>query len=395
MAIALSAAFDAAWGWFCANPGALWALPAAGVAELVLYRALGLPAGFGGEDVARAARAGELVPLALAPAIFAATCLSVACGASVGKEAAAVQLCAAAAAGIALAARRVSGRACGAVAPGGARDSGDASASGGAAFAGAACADGGLVMQCGMAAGIGALFHAPVTGALMAFEATGWSVLRGGRSSAARAGCVLLASACAAAVAVVIEGRALLPGTISSLVFAQGVPVAGWALLFGVVLVCAASGALYRVALRGVHAALARMNCLVGGRDVMPFAIVAVGGLALACAADGLGLQACGGSGFDLLPAAFAGAATPALVAAKMLLTMGALACGLKGGEIMPALVIGALLGSALASAAGAPASFAPQAAAAGMLAFLAAARSCPLSACALGVELLVLPALL
>lgn len=375
--VLLGMAFDASWLWFCAHDQAVWVLPAAGVAELALYRALSLPASYGTENIAQAARLGEPVPCTLAAAVLVATCMSVMFGASVGKEAAAVQLCAALAAGVAACAQRVRWMR----------------------------VDEGLALVCGMAAGIGALLRAPVAGVLMALETVGWRCL-GARRALVAGGLAAVSSAVAFLVAYGIDPRPFLPA--SSLaclwaLFPSGGPCevvfANGGVLAAVVVVCAAAGRLFCVALRHARAAFARACGL------WPYAVVAFGGLAIACATEAGSLHAWAGSGFDLLPTAFAQPVGADVFAAKALLVLAALGCGLKGGEIMPALTLGALLGNVVAGACAAVgvASVAvlpmacptALAAAAGMLAFFATARTCPLSACALAFELYALPALL
>lgn len=369
---ALSAAFDGLSSWFFSFDEVIWALPAVGVAELCLYRALGLSLDLGSEDVARAARTGTEVPLALAPAIFLATCMSVACGASVGKEAAAVQLCAALASGVALLARRVRWLSAGAD----------------------------VALICGMSAGIGALLRAPAAGVIMAFETMGWRA--GCLRRACFTGVMALASAFVAlATSTLLGARSFLP-TAALLSFAGDLSTGGLSAsallgagelgamalpgalaLLGVACLCVAAGLVHRVVLRCMRGAVARRRAAVS------YGAVVLGGLAIACAVYGLGLQPLCCSGFDLLPAAFAGEADFAAFAGKALLTLAALGAGFKGGEIMPSLVAGALLGSAFAGAVGADPVLAS---AVGMLSFFAGAKRCPLSACVMGLEMVVFP---
>lgn len=386
----LGVAFDASYAWSRAHEGLIWALPLVGVTELALYHAVGLSINMGSPDVALAAREGMDVPCTLAAAVLTATCASVAFGASVGKEAVAVQMCAALSLALAQVAMRFFHFRL------------DVSTS----------------LVCGMAAGIGALLHAPVAGVLMAFEtmrARGWGVRR-----AALVGAVaLVASAAAYATACLagsgpfssvpfsaeslfagvieaVSGEAAGAGEAASGLAAAGAgtsSVAGAALgLAGVTAVCVLAGLLYGGALRRLRGGLRRVNLTVGSLNVAPYVIIMIGGLAAAAVTVGFGLQACKGSGFDLLPAAFAGQSDVGLFFAKAVLTILVLGFGFKGGEIMPALVMGALLGSALAVALGMGAGAVAASALLGMLAFFGASSRCPLAACALGVKLLVLP---
>jgi H+/Cl- antiporter ClcA len=75
----------------------------------------------------------------------------------------------------------------------------------------------------------------------------------------------------------------------------------------------------------------------------------------------------------------------PWAFALKFLFTALTLGFGFKGGEVTPLFVIGALLGSALASIFGLPA---PYLAAVGFIALFAAASNTPIASMAMGIEL-------
>ena len=66
------------------NPYILWFLPVAGVAIVLLYRALRLE-GKGTNQIIEAAQGDRTIPLALAPLIFVSTVLTHLCGGSAGK----------------------------------------------------------------------------------------------------------------------------------------------------------------------------------------------------------------------------------------------------------------------------------------------------------------------
>ena len=393
--LAFGAAFDAAGEWYAGSiPFVAFALPLAGVAELALYRILSLPADMGMADVARAARRGEPVSPRLAPAVFAASCMSAAFGASVGKEAAAAQLGASAAScvreAVLRAARRVSD-------DDAARDP-----------------DGGRAALCGMAAGVGALLVAPVSGALFAIEnarrreggpyGRSHKGVHGAESDSASGhvegepcsissqsgrGCglcaALVSSLAACGTVALLGGRPFLPPEARAFAIAHdaaSLPYDHIGVLVLVALACFVAGAVFVRALRALQK---------GGRQLVrsPFLRVAAGGALLAALLGSTGLSCCGGSGFALLPGAFTSQADASATCVKIAATLISLGLGFKGGSVMPVLASGALLGSLLGGCAGAPSVLA---AACGMLAFFASASRCPLTACAMAVEFFIAP---
>ena len=73
-------------------PWLLFALPVLGIASILLYRLLRLPVDLATDTVVGNMRKNRRVPAALTPGILLGTCLTVAGGGSVGKEAAVMQM---------------------------------------------------------------------------------------------------------------------------------------------------------------------------------------------------------------------------------------------------------------------------------------------------------------
>lgn len=96
LTVALSVAVDGGASLFAERPQLVWLLPVAGLCSYGAYRAIGLDFSWSTARVMKAVRDGRPVPPLLAPAIIAGTALTVLCGGSVGKEAAALQMGAAA-----------------------------------------------------------------------------------------------------------------------------------------------------------------------------------------------------------------------------------------------------------------------------------------------------------
>jgi H+/Cl- antiporter ClcA len=99
----------------------------------------------------------------------------------------------------------------------------------------------------------------------------------------------------------------------------------------------------------------------------------------------GLGVSSSDPGAVTLLSAFHPGGATPWSWVWKLLFTAVTLAAGFKGGEVTPLFIIGATLGNALATAAGAPVDLF---AALGFVAVFAGATKTPLACTLLGLEL-------
>lgn len=367
-AFALGAAFDLASLWFARHPLMVAALPLVAAAEIALFQLLRVPPSTNMASVVWSARHGTALSAATACAVFATTCMSAACGASVGKEAAAVQVCAALACVLA-----------------------------GCAGAGkpkrALPVETGTAIACGMAAGFSGLLHAPVAGTLFALELVdggrvpafglphaGWQPpVSTPREQALRVALIAGSSLGACAVAVLLGTPTFLATSVNPLAQTAWDPAhTGLALLVAAAGV--AAGLVYRRLMWLARMAAAHL------RDY-PYALPVVAGCLIAVAMVAFGLETFAGSGTYLAAQAFRGEAGAGDFLVKALLTVAALGFGIKGGEIMPALSIGALLGAAVAGLLGIPAALGAML---GMVAFFATALRCPLAACALGVELVL-----
>ena len=344
--IVLSLAVDFASGLVARFPWLLFVLPLFGIVSLLLYRLFKLPVNLATDTVVADMRANRHVPFALAPGILAGTCLTVAGGGSVGKEAAVMQLGASLGATVGrpfkLQAVRRERRGEGRLE--------------------------GYAAACGMAAAFSALFFAPLGSTMFVLELVRFKV-----SVVRHTATMLLAALVAFAIAKPIGiGDAIPPVTLPALSW----EAAAQSLLVG--LACAGAGALFAAGLAGTRHF---MRHKVG----RPIIVVLVGGLLFAALVFACSWQRFEGTGMPLLQGALAGNAGSGDFAIKALLTVLALGFGFKGGEIMPMFTIGALLGCALSQLTGASAPFL---AAVGMVSFFAAASRCPFAAFLMGAEI-------
>lgn len=367
LTVALSVAVDGGASLFAERPQLVWLLPVAGLCSYGAYRAIGLDFSWSTARVMKAVRDGRPVPPLLAPAIIAGTALTVLCGGSVGKEAAALQM--------------------------GAAASGLLSRSASERFRA-------MLAPSAMGAALGAMLDAPLAGVVFSFEA-----LRRRPDSLAALAAPAVTSFASWGVSQAMGVR-FLPDSLSvpdpwgalfsgnSLAVGQ---TAGALLLFVAVGVVAGLAALaFCRALEKLRGGLARLGA--------PVFALAVGGVATALVVGYADLfhyeemRSYCGTGLSQIEAALAGEVLPwwAFVV-KAALTLLTFAGGFKGGEIMPVLAIGACLGAAVFSAAslllpasilGAVGASRSLGALVGMVAFFAACTNCPLTAVVFAGEL-------
>ena len=367
LTVALSVAVDGGASLFAERPQLVWLLPVAGLCSYGAYRAIGLDFSWSTARVMKAVRDGRPVPPLLAPAIIAGTALTVLCGGSVGKEAAALQM--------------------------GAAASGLLSRSAPERFRA-------MLAPSAMGAALGAMLDAPLAGVVFSFEA-----LRRRPDSLAALAAPAVTSFASWGVSQAMGVR-FLPDSLSvpdpwgalfsgnSLAVGQ---TAGALLLFVAVGVVAGLAALaFCRALEKLRGGLARLGA--------PVFALAVGGVATALVVGYADLfhyeemRSYCGTGLSQIEAALAGEVLPwwAFVV-KAALTLLTFAGGFKGGEIMPVLAIGACLGAAVFSAAslllpasilGAVGASRSLGALVGMVAFFAACTNCPLTALVFAGEL-------
>ena len=350
LTVALDLAVDGAAAAFGTYGWLGWLLPVAGFASYGAYWALRIDFSWSTARVMEAVRDGRSVPVSLAPTIIIGTSLTVLCGGSVGKEAAALQMGAAASEPFR---RFLPGRLSR------------------------------LLPPAALAAALGAMLDAPLAGAVFSFEA-----LRRRPQSAADVFAPVATALVAWGVTGAVGVRFLVAAPFLPDVAALGA-TGGAALAGGVA--AGLLALLFCRALLALRKGLARLGA--------PMFALAVGGVATALVLGYAelfhceGLRAFCGTGAAQISVALSGGGLPwwgfAMKAALTLLT---LAGGFKGGEIMPVLAIGACLGIALADGAtalGATEVARGALAAAVMAAFFAGCTNCPLAAGMFVLELL------
>lgn len=333
-------------GLWQGQPLWLFALPALGAASVWLFQRLGLKAHVTPGDVIRDIRDDQRVDSHLAPAALLGTCASLAGGASVGKTATAMEVGAALGSGL-VGRFRVTEPA-----PGSNEER--------------PCYGYGAAV--GLTALVAALFTAPLAAVAFVLE-----LLRLNSTRPQHVPTLLLTAFVAAGLARVAGVSIVVPMTpILTLTW----ETAAHAALIGAA--CAIGGALYSWAVSSARS-------LVRTKLHRPYLGVCVGGILVCAAVLGLDWTLYAGTGEELLSSAFAGTAPAEAWVFKGVLTVVSLGFGLVGGEITPLLIVGALLGSSLATLTNA---YVPLMAGLGMLAFLAAGARCPWSAIFLGCEL-------
>lgn len=363
------------WAYDCFNSFTwlVWLLPAVGILELALYKALRLPL-----DMTTGTLIGDMaenkrISYALAPGILAATCMSVFCGASVGKEAGALQIGASLGS---LISRPFNIRS---IYKTEKNDEMNNYAAG-----------------CGMAACFSALFFAPLGSCMLVLE-----LVRFRRPLARHFISMVFACSVAYVIASLIGIGDIIPEValpaFSWQIAVQCVIVGVAAAIFGTVLGWGIGFA--QAVTKGISNNIAkriagrfdkrmdrRSTSRKNAQSVKCYAIwVCAGGIIFATLVTAFGWGAFTGTGGDTLTQALQGHFTETGFLVKMLLTFVCLGFWLKGGEIMPSFCIGGLMGAACSSLAGYDPLFG---AAIGVLAFFAAFSRCPLGAFLMGCEI-------
>ncbi len=350
LTLVLGFAVDSAECLFLSYPYFVWFLPVAGIATYGLYYVLHLDFLWSTARVLKAAKADEGVPLALVPAIVVGTFLTVLCGGSVGKEAAAIQMSGGL---IGLFREKVAKR------------------------------YGRLFAPAATAAALGSMLSAPLAGVIFSFEA-----LRKRPASLVEVVAPLFTSLIAWGITAMAGIRFL---------DSPSVDVFGlfdYRMVGTVIASAVGSGVLAVVFCKALEA-------LKGGLRHLgsPVFALAVGGVVTALVlgyADILHYEPirdyCG-TGMMLVTSALSGEYLPPWAfAAKLALTLLTFAGGYKGGEIMPILAIGACLGSSIdwmfIVADGEVFSGGVAVTEMGMIAFFAACTNCPVTAIVLSFEL-------
>ncbi|HNM47037.1 MAG TPA: chloride channel protein [Candidatus Sumerlaeota bacterium] len=327
------------------HPWLLWLLPLAGVGIVFLYRCM-KPLDRGNKlIIEQIHEPGGGVPRRMAPLVLFSSLATHLFGGSAGREGTAVQIGGCIAEGFTAGVKL-------------SRDEYRA------------------LLVCGMAAGFGAVFGTPVTGALFALEVVGFRRVRWHWLVP----CLLvshLADRWGGFVGIrhthyAIAGAALLPqlpafammGLLSAM-------VAGLFIQLGHLLRTWMERLVGRWWwLRPVlgAAAIIALTQALGTRDYL-----------------GLGVTTAGGDGVSIVRAFKAGGAEPLSWFWKLLFTAITLSAGFKGGEVTPLFFMGATMGSACAPILGLPADLA---AGLGFIAVFAAATRTPIACIAMGIEL-------
>jgi len=244
-----------------------------------------------------------------------------------------------------------------------------------------------ILLMCGMAAGFGAVFGTPITGAIFALE-----VLTIGRIKYDALIPCLIASViadltCSASgihhthYTILFNSAAphqLFPGFSFDVLLLAKVIVAG--VVFGFV------GFVFAEA---THIIKEQSNRLIHTKWLTPviggILVVAISYLLGTFDYLGLGVTNPGENGVSIVSAFSPGGATYSSWAIKLLLTAITLGMGFKGGEVTPLFFIGATLGNTLAMLTGAPVDLF---AGLGFIAVFAGATNTPIACTMMGVEL-------
>lgn len=330
-----SISIDVMFAFVSAHAWVAWCLPVAGLATYGIYRLLKVPYSTTNGTVTADVASGRPVRLAVAPAVFAGSCLSILGAASIGKEAGAFQI--------------------------------------GAAFASKL----GRVMQvadefrealglAGMAAGFTILLGTPVAVALFVCETVSFKRLTPFGFVA------VLIAACVGQLVLMSVGMQPLWGAHVWSSLSNAWPQLA---MFGVL--CALVGAAYAAGLEQGKRLVAKLP----GSPLLP---IVVAGVLYAAVVTAGGLWDVAGTGAYQMHRALAGDVSDPLFVGKIAATLVVLCCGFKGGEITPMMCIGATFGSFFGVCAGIDPGCC---AALGIVALMASSCNCPLAAMAFAFE--------
>ncbi len=353
-------ALDAVTALRWAHPWLLWLLPIAGLVSGLLYARHGGAANRGTavllDEIAEPASG---VPRRMAPMVLAGTLLTHLFGGSAGREGTAVQMGGSIASALE---RGLSHRL--------------------PALLALTSAERSLLLQAGMAAGFGAVFGTPITGALFALEVSP----RARRSLAALIACAI-ASFVGDAMTTLWGAHHTIYDRIGLVALGVGRIDPGLLLRVAIAAVCFGLASL--VFVRATHA----MHLLFDRLVRQPWLRPALGGVVVVALTLvvgstsylGLGVRSPDPTAVTILTSFGAEGAEPWSWALKLLFTAVTLGAGFKGGEVTPLFFIGATLGNTLALLMGAPVALF---AAIGFVAVFAGATRTPLACTVMGLEL-------
>lgn len=321
------------------QPWLVWLLPLAGLLTLALYRLCRVSFDTGTNLIIESVTTNEHVPILLAPLIFIGTALSHLCGASVGREGAALQL-------------------------------GGSIGHNFGELLHFDEEDVRVLSMCGMAACFSALFGTPLTACVFVLEVISVGAMR--------YNAFLPCAISSYASFLVAKAFGV---TAMSFRLAGGIPVftpetllrvAGLAALTAVVSI------VFCVCVHGVGHLTAKWL-------KNPYLRIAVGGLAMALLTRAFKLYDYNGAGTQIIAAAVGGHAEPFAFLIKLLLTALCVGVGFRGGEIVPTMFIGATFGCVAGPLLGLPSDFG---AALCLVALFCSVVNCPLASLFLAVEM-------
>lgn len=325
-----------------AHPQFLFLLPVGGCAIVFFYRRLGDRKETGTNLVLEAIHSGEVIPLRLSLLIFVSTIFSHLCGASVGREGAALQI------------------------------GGSLGQNVGRAFR-LKANDRNTITMCGMSGVFSALFGTPIAASFFSMEVVSVGIMH----YAALVPCVIC-SVIARAVANSLGAPAPFYDISKIIPPAAIFPVAKAAILAAV---AGLVSILFVLAIHGANVIEQRffknryIQALVGGSFLL-----------LLTWLTGLDAQRYNGAGTQIIEAAASGGTIFGRdFLLKILFTAVSIACAYKGGEIVPSFYIGATFGAAFASLIGLPPALG---AAVGIGALFCGVTNCPVTALLICFEL-------
>lgn len=318
----------------------VWLLPLAGVATLLLYKLCRVSLSAGTNLIIESAATNEKVPILLAPLIFVGTSLSHLCGASVGREGAALQL-------------------------------GGSLGHNFGKLLHLDAEDTRVLTMCGMAACFSALFGTPLTAAVFVIEV----ITVGAMRYSAFLPCIAAAySSYLTANFFGVEPANFAPvNGVPALTADTALRVAGLAVLLSLLSI---------VFCKSVHTVSHISVQLVKN----PYLRIALGGLAMAVLTQIFDLYDYNGAGSNIIVNAVNGSAQPFAFLIKLLLTALCVGVGFRGGEIVPTMFIGATFGCVVGPLLGLPADFA---AALCLIALFCSVVNCPAASLFLAVEVI------
>lgn len=318
----------------------LWLLPVAGVVTLLCYRLCKVDLSTGTNLVLQTTVTDERIPILLAPLIFIGTTLSHLCGASVGREGAALQL-------------------------------GGSIGHNFARLLRFSEDDRKVLSLCGMAACFAALFGTPFTAAVFVLEVVAVGLVHYN----AFLPCVI--SAYAAALTAKMLG-------VSPMSFtpAEGIPEFTAVTALQVLALGVLVGLLGIVFCLSLH----RAGHYTAKWLKNPYLRIGLGGLLMAVVTVVFHWYDYAGAGTQVIAAAInEGTVVPAAFFIKLMLTSLCVGVGFRGGEIVPTMFVGATFGCLVGPLLGLPAGFS---AALCLIALFCSVVNCPIASAILAVEL-------